>query len=519
MRVPADREHTELDIMAQIAIGRGLSRGAGDVLTQLNRLPLAAAADVAGVSRRPVSSVLANLRSLRGAGLVEASQLGCTLPQRQRWWLTNECLAVAGLGGTTWQDEQARRRLLELLPLLEQFYGSLAAIRNLGRFMQVQWVDALSQEGPSCDAVACFEYGWVPLFWCGSLLSETHLVDRLLRFPLDCQAMAVGTPQPWPSQICLVVMDQWAGETALRVLQDYGMERRAWIRCVADGTVIEPIGSGSSRGWVYQAVKQRAARGSWERSLETSPWSGSGGMEAAKALESVVDWPGSHLRFLKALCQEGRDQNRVRQTCRTLIASGLIQQAGDGRKARYFGTAQALNIRTDQDRIHHSDARTRTGLSQWQEASKRRLRRTVSKFHEDGLRDLLRPFVAKGCPVANGIRYTEHLGSEGGIAPDAMVYLTESPYGEGWHYVEYERSARNFDKIAKKLRGYGSKRRRDRYPVVLVCWNEAAETRFQAQGQDLGIALITTTIERLDKYGPLETLDCWSMYHERVVLG
>ena len=100
-----------------------------------------------------------------------------------------------------------------------------------------------------------------------------------------------------------------------------------------------------------------------------------------------------------------------------------------------------------------------------------------------------------------------------------MVYLTESPYGEGWHYVEYERSARNFDKIAKKLRGYGSKRRRDRYPVVLVCWNEAAETRFQAQGQDLGIALITTTIERLDKYGPLETLDCWSMYHERVVLG
>ena len=519
MPVTVAKGNSEPAMMPQIAMARGLPRGSGQVLTALRWLPLAAADDMAGVIHRPVFGVLADLRKLRKVGLVESAQLGCTRPQRQRWWLTKDCLELAGLGSATWHDEQARRRLLELISLVEQFYASLAAIRNLGQFLQFQWVDALSQEGPSCDAVARFEYGWVPLFWCGPLLSESHLVDRLLRFPLDCQAMSVGDPQPWPSQVCLVVMDKWAGEMAIRVLRDYGMERRASVRCVADGTVVEPMDTASSVGWVYQAVKRRAGPGSWERSLETSPWSGSGGMEAARVLEAVVSWPGSHLRFLKALCQEGGDENRVRQTCRRLATSRWILQDGDGRLARYFATGRGLNLRADQDRVSSSDARTRTGLSQWQEVSKRTLQHKVSKPHEDGLRDLLRPFVAKGCPVANGTRHTEHLGSQGGIAPDAMLYLTESPYGEGWHYVEYERSALRRVRVSEKLRGYGSERRRDRYPVVLACWDDEAEEEFQRQGQALGIALITTTIKRLGKYGPLETLECWSMYDEKVVLG
>ena len=475
---------------------------------------------MAGVIHRPVFGVLADLRKLRGAGLVESAQLGCTRPQRRRWWLTNDCLGLAELGSATWHDEQARRRLLELIPLVEQFYASLGGVTNLGRFLQFQWVDALSEKGPSCDAVARFEYGWVPLFWCGPLLSETHLVDRLLRFPLDCQVMSVGDPKAWPSQFCLVVMDQWAGEMAIRVLQDYGMERRASVRCVADGTVVEPMDTDPSRGGV--GVPSGETTGGSRllgRVAGYLTMVGAGGLETARVLDAVVSWAGSRLRILKALCQEGHDENLVRQTCRKLAADGLILQAGDGRQGRYFATGRGLNLRADQDRVSSSDASTRTGLSQWQEVSKRKLKHTVSKPHEDGLRDLLRPFVATGCPVANGTRYTERLGSQGGIAPDAMLYLTESPYGEGWHYVEYERSARGPDKISEKVRGYGSKRRRDRYPVVLACWDVVAEKEFQRQGQALGLALITTTIERLGKYGPLETLECWSMYGQQVVLG
>ena len=71
-------------------------------------------------------------------------------------------------------------------------------------------------------------------------------------------------------------------------------------------------------------------------------------------------------------------------------------------------------------------------------------------------------------PLANGTGHEEKLGSGGGIAPDAMLYLRKSPYGKGWHYVEYERSARGRSRVSGKLRGYSSSRRRDSYPVILV---------------------------------------------------
>ena len=141
----------------------------------------------------------------------------------------------------------------------------------------------------------------------------------------------------------------------------------------------------------------------------------------------------------------------------------------------------------------------------------------MSDAHEDGLReDLLGHFIARGCPVANGPRHTEHLGAHGGIAPDAMVRLTVSPYGPGWHYGEYERSARGRSRVEEKLRGYGSPRRRDRYPVVLVCRDDEAEAHFQDLGRELGLALVTTTLGRLRKLGPG---GCWSMYGEPVRLG
>ena len=230
-----------------------------------------------------------------------------------------------------------------------------------------------------------------------------------------------------------------------------------------------------------------------------------------------MQWPGSHLRFLKAVLKEKEDENRVRGALRQMAASGLVLQAGEGRDARYFAATRGLGLRAGQDRVRPADARTRTGLSQWQEASPRPLGHTVSDAHEDGLReDLLGHFIARGCPVANGPRHTEHLGAHGGIAPDAMVRLTESPYGSGWHYVEYERSARGRSRVEEKLRGYGSMRRRDRYPVVLVCWDDRAEAHFQDLGRELGLALVTTTLERLKKDRPA---GCWSMYGEPVRLG
>ena len=148
-------------------------------------------------------------------------------------------------------------------------------------------------------------------------------------------------------------------------------------------------------------------------------------------LDSVTQWPGVRLSFLKAVVREGKGEHRVRETCRELVASGLVLQHGEGRTARYFATTRGLNFLVTQDHVHHRDARPRTGLSQWPEANNAQPRRPVSKPHEDGLRSVLRPFVAKGCPVSNGPRWGEHLGASGGINPDAMLYLSESPIRRG----------------------------------------------------------------------------------------
>ena len=224
-----------LDPMARIAVAEGLSPGAGAVLRVLRWLPLASADDMAMVVGRKVPGVLADLRKLARAGLVESAQLGCTRAQRQRWYLSAGCLDRAGLSDATWHDEAARCRLLELLPSVEQFYIVVGAVNTLGAFLEFQWLDSLGDEGPSCDAAARYELGWIALFWCGPLVAETHLAERLTRFPLDCQTLAVGAAQPWPRQMYLVAADEWGRELGIRALEDFGLEKRASVWCVNDG--------------------------------------------------------------------------------------------------------------------------------------------------------------------------------------------------------------------------------------------------------------------------------------------
>ena len=513
-------EGKRLEPIKQLAEDLGLARGLADVLIVLRQLSLAAADDIAGVLGRSPHGVHKHLGLLREQHLVDSDQLGWTRKQRQRWFLDKECLQGAGLSGDTWHEEHARCRLVELLAALEQFYRTVGDIKQLGSFEEFQWLDALDQAGPGCDAAVRFEAGWVSLFWCGFLLSETHLAKRLLRLPEDFQSLAVGDPQPWPSFLCLVVADQWQREIAIRVLEDYGLERRAMLRCIADDTVTGPAEVARSRGWLYQPLKRRdAERVSWVRTLEKSPWAGAGGQEAGRVLASVVQWPGCGLPFIKGLLAEGRGQSRASDAGRVLVGRKLLRREGKGRKQRFVPAASGLFLHAQQDRVHATDARMRTGLSQLPEGVDRDLRHTLSQPHENGLRALLLPFAEAGCPIANGVRHTELLGSDGGIATDAVVRLNKSPWGRTWAYVEYERSARYKARISKKLRGYGSPRRRDRYPVILVCWSAPEEEKFQAKARRLGIPMVTTTLERLKEFGPLGNADCWSLDGEATEIG
>ena len=64
-----------------------------------------------------------------------------------------------------------------------------------------------------------------------------------------------------------------------------------------------------------------------------------------------------------------------------------------------------------------------------------------------------------------------------------MVFLERSPYGPTWAYFEYERTAGGEAWVRRKLLGYGSADRGDGCPVLIVCWNDDAESVFQRPGE------------------------------------
>ena len=144
----------------------------------------------------------------------------------------------------------------------------------------------------------------------------------------------------------------------------------------------------------------------------------------------------------------------------------------------------------------------------------------VSTIVTHPLKDLVLPFIIAGNRTACGIRSWEDMGKEGGgIKPDAMILLLDTPFGPGWVYVEYELTAQSPDQVRGKLLGYGSDLRRDDFPVLVVCANDLAEANFHAAGRDLGIRMLTTTVARLRQHGPLGNRECWSRYGEMVQIG
>ena len=113
--------------------------------------------------------------------------------------------------------------------------------------------------------------------------------------------------------------------------------------------------------------------------------------------------------------------------------------------------------------------------------------------------------------MAAGWRSWEQLKASG-ISPDGMVFLERSPYGPTWAYFEYERTARGEARVGRKLNGDGC-------PVLIVCWNDDAESVFQRLGSGMGIPLLTTTIKRLEEHGPLGNFGCWSVYGQPARIG
>jgi hypothetical protein len=391
--------------------------------------------------------VYSRLSELREAGLAASAPLGWSCRRAARWWLTAPALAAAGVAGGSWHEEWGRCRLLERLPSVEWFYRVAGSLDGLGPLEAFQWL-----AGVSLDAAVRGGRGWAALFWSGLWQTEQTLLERLERLGPDLEELSVSGGPAKPGLLCFVVTDRWQRELVYRAVLRYRLEDSLAVWCVAGGArsgVREP---GVSRGWVRQPAWPRGLGGwPWERRLADSFCSVPGGLAVGRVLEAAAEWPGMGLPLGRLALGEAGAARRVQNACKWLAGREFLERRLDGAGYRYALASRGIDLLARRDRVSYARSRGRSNVFSWQG-------RPRLQLHEDGVMSLMGEFMAAGLPAAAGWRSWEHLGGGGGIAPDGMVCLRRSPYGPGWHYVEYERSARGERRVRSKLRGYLSVR-------------------------------------------------------------
>ena len=138
--------------------------------------------------------------------------------------------------------------------------------------------------------------------------------------------------------------------------------------------------------------------------------------------------------------------------------------------------------------------------------------------HEKGLMEYAGRLAESGLTVHAGIRCWQNILGGKALNPDAVVWFENGPFGPGWHYVEYERYARQPSQVTRKLRGYLAEERRDNYPVLFIVGAPRIEELFHAEAGPGQLDLVTTTFKRLGSARKNKE-PVWSYYGRPVELG
>ena len=316
-----------------------------------------------------------------------------------------------------------------------------------------------------------------------------------------------SVPRAQPGMAVFIVSDQWQREIVRRVTSRFFYPVQVW--CIADESVDGATDVGLSLDTVHLPVYTRDIGGwPWVRRVHWSPWGPNFPSPITyQVLAAIAQWPGMNLSLICQMLGKKPKSQSVKSAAGLLHRSGFLNRTSEKNYYCYWITGRSIFVlcRLDGVARRHIDGRVQR---QWDTQ--------VVPVHDQEATQTLAQFAYSGVPVANGWRVWEGWG-DGALAPDGMVFLSLSPYGAGWHYFEEERSARRRRRAEEKLHNYLSRWRPNLWPVIFVLWDDEAEQIFQAIGREHGLKLLTTTRQRLARYGALGP--CWSMYGETVTLG
>lgn len=352
------------------------------------------------------------------------------------------------------------------------------------------------------DAVAGRPGHWAALCWSGVWENQAAIRSRLSWFGEDLRG-------EWPRILACAVPDRWQAQILREVLDQFRLTPHAAI-------------------WV-------AAGESWQLPPRTHPPRASVGWPRAPEL-SASPPPRTGQDFVQSLADqlltgpEGSKSSRASTIQRVLPVleqwpgvrpthiRGLLPKSVNGAQmADALDYMKKLRLATEDDGVYHpgpeavTRAAHRDRVISSRASGKRPKTLRRLRTHDWRTIGVVSEFLKQGSDIAPGWRATDDHGPAGKIDPDAVVYLYSGPYGPGWHYLEYERRARNYAAIEYKLRSYLMPQRSNDWPVIFVVDTPEAERLFWHHGRNL--RLITGVARK----GAVPTL--WSCFGVRVTLN
>ena len=487
-----------------------LSPPARRVVEVLGQLPLASREQLARALGWQAPQLVDPVRELVSHDLMTSVELGSGVPgvrPASRWFLTVKGTDIFDGPSATWHTEGNRCVLLQRFPAVDALYEAAVRYQALGKFQEFLVLDR-----GGLDGAVRYENGWIGVMWSGMLEKEKDLTKRFDGLYDDFLGFAGEHPDPWPSIVLVVVPDRWQREAVQQVTADTPYQPLVATYCVEDGQLIDAPTPGVTRGWVHRETLRRSdGKWTWATRLGSSIWTQPNSQTLYRILRAIAEFPGMPLRLGRETLREAGGGKNAERCCRALVELGLVDTVRDGNRLRYVLSSRGLDQLAAMERGTKGNYRNRAMAHSWVQDPARR-------DHEDGAMRLLGQFRAAGLPAFPGWRYYEDMGGRA-LAPDGMVILNRSPYGPGWHFVEYERSARSPAPWRKKLRGLAARQRRNQWAALFVCFNDTAEQNLHQVAGELGLRVLTTTIDRHKLAGPLDNFDCWSLYGHRVQIG
>ena len=510
-----------------------LPHGLLPIVFHLYCTPLCSPGEIAGFLNATLTSCYELLRELTKTGWVRTHYFGWSKSRAQRYWLsrpTVEALIDAKIvRGYGWYSERRMRSLIRRFSVLESCYSVAAdpeITRRLGAFAEFLWLPDLRW-----DAAVRYERGWVELTWSGEWESAKHLRCRMESY---WRAIKVRTDNDTtlpilPSITVFVVPDAWQVQVVSKCLEwvptaygvlIYQVDQKKWhpyrdtVHDQASWLDVPAINS-------VLGLRQRFA--DVEKLLADTDLLDCDSILIGKLQSQSEQWPGALRNHLKDLTND--NSKRVAEKLQWLENRGLVRtvavQKEDPKQAdrevrpHWCPTEKTLVQAARRDRVEPSVPKGRVGQygnDDWY--AKHWMR------HEIGLMRLIAGFRRAEFEIASGWRGMEDFGESGQLSPDAMVrepdedVLGIGPVAGKWFYVEYELSAQSAARWERKIRAYWNPRRR--FPgmsVMCVCRNERAEETLHGQWvlkadehthTSRPGKLITTTVGRLKRYGPMD---------------